>query len=276
MNGMHDPGELSAHALGLLSGAQARAVEQHLAGCAACRLEWSELRESDHRARCGTPGDVPGRPAGERPRCCSARCARSAPRPAPDATGAGSARSRRPPWSRPRCSEPARSSVSSSPRSRAWSPPPPAVPAPPPAPVPEGALTAEGSQGPVTMSATITPANGWVRLAATVRGIPPGERCSLIVLAKDGSEHLAGSWLVGQPEPGPRGPVAGQHHHRPGRGGGRDGPQRGRPRVHHRPGLGLGLVTGMLPAPAIVVPAAGRRSQRSRPAHIGTNGTFAR
>ena len=46
MNGMHDPGELSAHALGLLGGAQARAVEQHLAGCAACRREWSELRET--------------------------------------------------------------------------------------------------------------------------------------------------------------------------------------------------------------------------------------
>ena len=46
MNGLHDPGELSAHALGLLGGAQARAVEQHLTDCAACRREWSELRET--------------------------------------------------------------------------------------------------------------------------------------------------------------------------------------------------------------------------------------
>ena len=74
---------------------------------------------------------------------------------------------------------------------------------------PAGARTVEGAQGPVTMSATITPANGWVRLAASVRGIPPGERCSLIIVAKDGSEHLAGSWVVGTPGPVPGAPVQG-------------------------------------------------------------------
>ena len=40
-------------------------------------------------------------------------------------------------------------------------------------------------------------------------GIPPGEPCSLIILAKDGSEHLAGSWVVGTPGPVPGAPVQG-------------------------------------------------------------------
>ncbi|WP_433382881.1 anti-sigma factor family protein [Actinoplanes sp. CA-142083] len=46
------------------------------------------------------------------------------------------------------------------------------------------------------INATITPAMGWVRLSATVAGIPAGEKCRLEVVGKDGSAILAGSWLV--------------------------------------------------------------------------------
>ncbi|MFI5891462.1 anti-sigma factor family protein [Actinoplanes sp. NPDC051513] len=46
------------------------------------------------------------------------------------------------------------------------------------------------------INATITPAMGWVRLSATVAGIPAGEKCRLEVVGKDGSPILAGSWLV--------------------------------------------------------------------------------
>ena len=46
------------------------------------------------------------------------------------------------------------------------------------------------------LNATITPAMGWVRVSATVGGIPAGERCRLEVVGKDGSAVLAGSWLV--------------------------------------------------------------------------------
>ena len=46
------------------------------------------------------------------------------------------------------------------------------------------------------ITATITPALGWVRLTATVAGIPAGEKCRLEVVGKDGSAILAGSWLV--------------------------------------------------------------------------------
>jgi anti-sigma factor RsiW len=43
-HGVHAPEELGAHVLGLLDPTQSRAVEEHLAGCPACRREWEELR----------------------------------------------------------------------------------------------------------------------------------------------------------------------------------------------------------------------------------------
>ena len=46
------------------------------------------------------------------------------------------------------------------------------------------------------LNATVTPAVGWVRLSATVGGIPAGERCRLEIVGKDGEPILAGSWLV--------------------------------------------------------------------------------
>jgi hypothetical protein len=46
------------------------------------------------------------------------------------------------------------------------------------------------------MTVTLTPAAGWVRLRATVGGIPEGQRCRLLAVAKDGSRQQAGSWLV--------------------------------------------------------------------------------
>jgi RNA polymerase sigma-70 factor (ECF subfamily) len=46
------------------------------------------------------------------------------------------------------------------------------------------------------MSVTVTPAAGWVRVDATVVGIPPGEKCRVEVLGKDGTPVLAGSWLA--------------------------------------------------------------------------------
>jgi len=44
--------------------------------------------------------------------------------------------------------------------------------------------------------ASLTPATGWVRVTATVGGIPAGQRCRLEVVARDGTAVLAGSWLV--------------------------------------------------------------------------------
>lgn len=191
MNGTHEPGELSAHALGLLDGTRARAVEQHLAGCVACRSEWSELRDTAALLD-GVPPEMflDGPPDGDLMLQRTLRQVR---------TETGAQRRRR----RLGLLAAAVAVVAALLGAGAYAG---AVLAPEPAVVaaPAGARTAEGTQGGVTMSATITPAAGWVRLAATVRGIPAGERCSLIVVGRDGSEHVAGSWQVGTP--GPAGP----------------------------------------------------------------------
>ena len=47
-----------------------------------------------------------------------------------------------------------------------------------------------------SMTVTVQPAAGWVRLDATVSGIPAGEKCRLIVVGRDGAREEAGSWLV--------------------------------------------------------------------------------
>jgi anti-sigma factor RsiW len=46
------------------------------------------------------------------------------------------------------------------------------------------------------IDATVTPAVGWVRVSATVGGVPAGEECKMEVVGKDGHAVLAGSWLV--------------------------------------------------------------------------------
>jgi anti-sigma-K factor RskA len=49
----------------------------------------------------------------------------------------------------------------------------------------------------VSMSVVVQPAAGWVRVHATVSGVPAGEQCRLFVIARDGSRAPAGSWLSG-------------------------------------------------------------------------------
>jgi len=61
----------------------------------------------------------------------------------------------------------------------------------------EGTRTLAAQQGAVALTAAVEPVNGWVRVAATVRGIPAGKRCTIIVIGSDGSENVAGSWLTG-------------------------------------------------------------------------------
>ncbi|MFF7213824.1 hypothetical protein ACFZAU_25350 [Streptomyces sp. NPDC008238] len=46
------------------------------------------------------------------------------------------------------------------------------------------------------MAVRLTPATAWVRVHARVGGIPPGERCLLVVVARDGARTIAGSWVV--------------------------------------------------------------------------------
>lgn len=71
--------------------------------------------------------------------------------------------------------------------------------APPPPVTSASAVYQATAMDPATgasLSATVTPAMGWVRVRATVTGIPSGERCRLLVLRSDGSREIAGSWVA--------------------------------------------------------------------------------
>ena len=48
------------------------------------------------------------------------------------------------------------------------------------------------------MAVSLVPAVGWVRVNATVTGIPAGQRCRIWVVARDGTRQQAGSWLVSE------------------------------------------------------------------------------
>jgi anti-sigma factor RsiW len=59
-----------------------------------------------------------------------------------------------------------------------------------------GTKTISGISDGVRLTATLTPAAGWVRVNASVAGIPAGQRCQLIVVSRSGQQVVAGSWLV--------------------------------------------------------------------------------
>jgi hypothetical protein len=69
----------------------------------------------------------------------------------------------------------------------------------PPASTPPAGTRVASTVDPATgasLRVAVMPAPGWVRINATVGGIPAGERCRLEVVGRDGTAILAGSWLV--------------------------------------------------------------------------------
>lgn len=210
MTGSHDPADLTAHALGLLDETEAQAVERHLAGCQDCRREWEELRETSNLL-----GDVPpemfldGPPDGDlvlqralwqvrgekraagghRRLLLAAAAAVTVLALAGGGLAIGRATAPDTVLAQP---DPARPGPT---RPGAAQPEPAQPQSGAGAPEQSRARTVEGSTGPVELSAVLTPAAGWVRVAATVRGVPPDERCVIVVVAEDGREEVAGSWL---------------------------------------------------------------------------------
>lgn len=185
----HDPGELSALALGLLDPDRTRAVEQHVATCASCRRELDDLAAVTELL-----GDVPpealleGPPDGDLVLHRTLRQIRS--------EGAAQRRRRLGPRLVAAAAAVAVLLGGGVAVGRATAPQPQPLVVTAAAPGP-GAVTlrGEGVRG-VSMAAVITPAAGWVRLSTTVRGIPAGERCRVVVLARDGSRAVAASWLT--------------------------------------------------------------------------------
>ncbi|GAA2817848.1 zf-HC2 domain-containing protein [Kitasatospora paracochleata] len=197
---LHDPGAelVGAYVLGLLEPAEVAEVERHLSGCASCRREVAELRELE-----GVLGEVPpeflidGPPEGGD--LLLQRTLRRARRER------GSEQVRRRAWLGAGAVAAAAAVLAvglSVGRGTAPEAPPVAVGpvpsastgSPPPAGTRTAALT-DPTTG-ARMTVTVTPAMGWVRVNAAVAGLPPGERCHLVVNGRSGAKADAGSWLV--------------------------------------------------------------------------------
>jgi anti-sigma factor RsiW len=63
--------------------------------------------------------------------------------------------------------------------------------------LPAGTKYMSGTNGDARLDVTVMPAAGWVRVNASVTGIPQGQKCVLVVRSKSGDTQVAGSWLVG-------------------------------------------------------------------------------
>ncbi|MEV4408225.1 zf-HC2 domain-containing protein [Actinoplanes sp. NPDC049598] len=192
----HETDQLGAYALGVLDDDEWAAVHAHVEGCEDCRREVGELRATEELL-----GEVPPEafldgppPGGElllqrtlaqvrdegnrRERNRRLVWTLAAALAAIAALGGGA-------WAG-RSTAPAAVAAAASPQ------PPPASAAPPVSGAATNAATG------VSMNVTVKPAAGWVRLSASVAGIPAGEQCRLYVVGSGGDRQLAGSWLVSE------------------------------------------------------------------------------
>ncbi|MBB5159185.1 anti-sigma factor [Saccharopolyspora phatthalungensis] len=190
--------DVGAYALGALDEPERTAIEHHLASCEHCRTELEELEQMRT-----VLGEAPPELFLDGP---------------PDDADLLLQRTlRQARTERARESRPRRAVVGAAAMiaavvavgggvliGRAGDSEPPQVVAQPPSPsvlMPaEGtkvATSTDPSNG-ARLTVTVTPAAGWVRLNAAASGIPAGERCRLVVVGKDGSREIAGSWLVSE------------------------------------------------------------------------------
>ncbi|SNS76356.1 zf-HC2 domain-containing protein [Actinacidiphila glaucinigra] len=159
----HDGEALTARVLGALNDEEVRAVDEHAASCEPCGTELGEL-PALARALGGVPPEafLDGPPEGGD--LLLQRTLRQV-----RAERAGARRRRR------------------------AARPPVAAPAPGPVRTASGADPSTGAR----LTVRLTPATAaWVRLRARVGGIPAGEHCLLVVVARDGARQIAGSWVV--------------------------------------------------------------------------------
>jgi anti-sigma factor RsiW len=193
-NSTSDHADIAGYLLETLGPEERRQAEEHFAGCAECRTEVESLQEWSAALRDvpeamlldGPPDDadlllqrtlrqVRDESSGRRHRRTAfVTGAAAAVLAAAVAGGVAVGRSTAPETP---LAQPAPSAVASTP------------------PGTRVAAATDPSTG-ARISVTVVPAAGWVRVNATVGGIPAGERCRLQVVGRDGTAVLAGSWLV--------------------------------------------------------------------------------
>ncbi|MEV4760708.1 zf-HC2 domain-containing protein [Micromonospora sp. NPDC049559] len=203
----HDSRLLGAYALELLDPPERDDVEAHLADCPECRADLAELS-----AVKAALGEVPAEALLHGPPDADEVLARTLRQMRVEAAtgdrrrrafvlaaavavlagtlGAGAVIG-------------ARSVPRPAPGSDAEAGPPTAPPTAPPV-APTARTPAPGTRvgsvvDPVTgarLTVSMTPAAGWVRVNASVTGIPAGENCRLVVVGRDGVHEIAAGWIV--------------------------------------------------------------------------------
>ncbi|MBT2480639.1 zf-HC2 domain-containing protein [Streptomyces sp. ISL-94] len=199
----HEEEQLGPYVLGVLDEEEVRRVEEHMSGCVQCRQEVAALREME-----AALGEVPeeafldGSPQGG-----DLLLQRTLREMRGELAGA---RRRRVGLAGLAAAASLAAVFWVGTQLGAGDPGPVALPLPSPtvstAPSTLPAGTRLGSAtDPATgarLTVQMTPAARWVRVHAAVTGVPPGERCRLVVVAKDGTRTTAGGWVVGSQENG--------------------------------------------------------------------------
>lgn len=190
---------LGPYVLGVLDGAEVPRVEEHVMGCVRCREEVTALRDIE-----AALGEVPeeafldGPPQGgdlllqRTLRQMRGERAGQRRRRAGIAGLAAAAALATVFWAGAQLGGGDRGAVAL-PRP---SPTVSTVPSPPPPGTTLASATDPGTGA--RMTVRMTPAGQWVRVHAAVTGVPPGERCRLVVVAADGTRTIAGGWVVGR------------------------------------------------------------------------------
>lgn len=190
----HDPQLLGAYVLGALDEQEVRAVEEHVAACPQCRTELDELQAMEE-AMGGMPPEMllDGPPddadlvlqrtlrqvraeRGGQVRRRQVGIGLVAAVVAAVVLGGGFVAGR-----------------STAPQE--------ALPTPTTQPTIEDNVKVGTAKDPATgalMTVKVKPAAGWVRVNASVAGVVKNTKCKLLIVAKDGTRHEAGSWLVSQ------------------------------------------------------------------------------
>ncbi|MEV7520601.1 zf-HC2 domain-containing protein [Streptomyces sp. NPDC091371] len=202
---LHEEELLGPYVLGVLDEEEVRRVEEHLSGCAGCREEVAALREME-----AALGEVPeeafldGPPQGgdlllqRTLRQMRGELEGRRRRRTGLAALAAAASLAAVFWAGTQLGSGDEGAVAVPPL------PSPTVTAAPPATQVPGTRVASATD-PVSgarITVQMTPAAKWVRLNAAVTGVPAGERCRLVVVAKDGTRTTAGGWVVGSASSG--------------------------------------------------------------------------
>jgi anti-sigma factor RsiW len=183
----HESELLGAYVLGVLDGEEWAAVRSHLSECAACRREVDDLREME-----AALGEIPPEALLDGP--------------PPEGSGLlqrtlsdvrGEHRRRGLVWVLAVAAVVVVALAGGILAGRSTSASPASAP---PAATAARTASATDPQTGTSMAVSLVPAAGWVRVHATLSGIPAGSQCRIYTVSADGARQQAASWLA---TPGP-------------------------------------------------------------------------